>query len=58
MSLTNVSASLFHRRYPVDVGQDAQAKALRAARVGEAVDGERGLRGVEYFADATAELVV
>lgn len=42
----------------VDVTEEAQAEALRAARIREAVHRERGLTGVEGLPDASIQLVV
>ena len=42
----------------VDVRQESEAEALGVAGVGEAVDGEGGLRGVERLPDPRVQLVV
>ena len=55
---TYVSARHLHGGVAVDVGQQAQAEALRVGRVGEAVHRQRGLRGVEGLAHALVQLVV
>ena len=55
---TDVATRELHRGVAVDVGQQAQAEALRVGRVGEAVHRQRGLRGVEGLAHALVQLVV
>lgn len=55
---TDVSARQLHRRVAVDVGQQAQAEALRVGGVREAVHRQRRLRGVEGLAHPLVELVV
>lgn len=47
-----------HRGVPVDVAEQAQTEAFRVGRVGEAVDGERRLRGVERLSHPLVELIV
>jgi len=42
----------------VDVGKQAQTEPLRVRRIGEAVYGQRRLRGVEGFSHALVLLVV
>lgn len=56
--ITYVSACELHGRVAVDVGQQAEAEALRVGRVREAVDGEGGLRGVEGLPDTLVQFVV
>ena len=56
--MSDIPAGLLDHRVPVDVAQQAQTEAVRAARVGEAVHGQTGLRGVEGLSDAARELVV
>lgn len=56
--VTDVPPGQLHGRVPVDVGQQAQAEALRVGGVSEAIHGHGGLRGVESLAHPLVELVV
>lgn len=57
-SLTDVPPRELHGRVPVDVGEQAEAEALRVGGVGEAVHRHGGLRGVEGLPHALVQLVV
>jgi len=56
--LADVLPGLLHHVVPVDVGEDAEAEPFATARVGEAVDGDVVLGGVEVLADPRVHLVV
>ncbi len=57
-ALADVATRLLHDRIAVHVGQQAQAEALRIARIGEAIHRDRRLRRVERFTDTRVQLVV
>ena len=57
-ALPYVLPRLLHHIVSVDVGEDAEAEPFAAAGIGEAVDGDVVLGGVEVLADARVHLVV
>ena len=57
-TLADVLPRLLHNVVPVDVGEDAEAEPFATARIGEPVDGDVVLRGVEVLPDASVHLVV
>ena len=56
--LTDVSAGHLDGLGSVDVRQESEAEALGVAGVGEAVDGEGRLGGVERLPDPRVQLVI
>lgn len=48
----------FHRCVSVDVAEQPETEAFRVGRVGESVDCQGRLRGVERLSDPLVELVV
>lgn len=57
-ALADMSSRLLHDLVTVYVGQQPKAEALRVRRICEPVNGNRGLWGVESFADAQVEFVI
>ena len=58
-SFADVTASIFDRGIPVDVGKKAQAKSIGVGRrVREAIDDDGRRSALEYFSDAGVQLVV
>jgi len=57
-TLPDVLPRLLHNIVSVDVGEDAKAESFAAAGVGETVDSDIVLGGVEVLADARVHLVV
>lgn len=57
-SFPDVSARLLHDFVSVHVRKQAETKSLTIARVGESVDRDRRLRGVERLPDPGVQLVV
>jgi len=57
-ALPDVLPRLLHNVVSVDVGEDAKAEPFAAAGVGETVDSDIVLGGVEVLADARVHLVV
>ncbi len=49
---------LLHHRVAVDVGEQTEAEAVGVARVGEAVDDDGGLAGMERLAHPGVQLIV
>jgi len=56
--LTNVSPRDLHLLITVDVGQKSEAETVTAWRVGEAVDAQWRLRGMEWFTNTNVLLIV
>ena len=57
-ALANVLPCQLDHHIPVDVGEDAEAEPLAAAGVGEPVDGDVVVAGVEVLAHPGVHLVV
>lgn len=57
-SCTYVSPCHFHSCVPVDVAEQPQTEAFRVGGVGEAIDRQRRLRGVERLSDSLVQLIV